>query len=252
MLLDAGEGAQIRLNEVGFDVSKLDAIFITHLHGDHVFGLPPLLQSIDMRVNSMKMFKELTIGGPKGVQELVKLALGNIENKHDKLSIRLHVYGDVKHLVTVKESLVVALPLKHGSVRSWGIYVKSPVGRNSRFVRIFYGADGILEDYSLKFLKLNGVDVLIYESTYSEHEAIDAERTGHATSMYVAKLGRELGVEVVLMTHISQRYGMHAPHLEEARRVFRKVFVVNDLDVYPLHLLLKRAALSSSRHILLP
>ena len=72
-LLDCGEGTQKRMMQLGWSISKIDAIFITHLHGDHVFGLPGLINSFNL--NQRK--SPLNIYGPMGIEHFVTQILSS-------------------------------------------------------------------------------------------------------------------------------------------------------------------------------
>ena len=74
VLIDCGEGTQFRMSQYGIKKSKIDAIFITHLHGDHVFGLPGLITSYQLAGRR----KKLTIFGPQPIKKYLDLNLGGI------------------------------------------------------------------------------------------------------------------------------------------------------------------------------
>lgn len=249
MLMDAGEGVQIRLREVGVEPAQLDLIAITHLHGDHVFGLMPLLQSVAMRIESMKIKRSVVLVGPQGVDYLARAAIGSFDKDYLTIDVRL-IEDPRSSVVVVDGNTVVPLPIAHGDVRSWGYYVKLRVS-GGRYVRVFYGADGVPEEFTIEFLKRNGVDVLIHEATYSRVHSAEALRTGHATSDTVARMAVSVNPQVVILTHISQRYGSYVPQLDEVRTRFKRVYLAEDLMTYPIYIL-PREELDVSGDVLFP
>ena len=116
-LFDCGEGTQRQIMQSRLSTGKLDSIFITHLHGDHYYGLPGLLSTkkLDMALNP------LTVYGPQGIKKFLDCAL-DVSEKHLKYTLNIIEYKPQEELAFDKFSLKI-LPLIH-SKESVAFYIK--------------------------------------------------------------------------------------------------------------------------------
>ncbi|MCL0329941.1 ribonuclease Z [Apilactobacillus xinyiensis] len=268
-LFDVGEGTQQQILRSNLKPRKINKIFITHLHGDHIFGLPGLLSSRSFQGGNTP----LTIYGPKGIKDFVQISL---RVSQTKLSYRINyaeidstglIYQDDKFSVYTEkldhqiecfgyrvvesdhpgELLVDKLiadnvpsgPI-YGKLKD-GLTVELEDGRvingkdylgsaqKGRIVAVF--GDTRANDNSYKLAK--NADALVHESTFSKDEAKLARNYYHSTCVQAAQLAQKAEVGKLLLTHISARYtGNMAKRLEnQARKVFNNTKVVKDFDV---------------------
>jgi ribonuclease Z len=268
ILLDVGEGAQFRLAQLNVSPSSIDVIAITHEHGDHVNGLPGLLQSMYVSGRSRK----LTIVAPASVAQFISEVLAG----EDRLGFKVDVViargrgslevgrssGDtltlawfpVCHTVEaygytlewrlrprVSLERVEALGLKpgpwirdlieRGEVRVGDVRVKLEDVVEARGVTVKLSYTGDTAPCEVYVESIRGSRILIHDSTFHSELESEAASRGHSTSRDAALKAREAGVELLALTHISSRYrGFEARRLlEEARGVFPNTILARDL-----------------------
>ena len=262
-MFDCGEGTQRQMVRAGVGFRRRMRIFLSHLHGDHVLGLPGLLQTMSL----LGRERQLGVYGPKGTVEYVEAfseALGG-----PAFPVIIHeimepgvVYGD--------DRLDVVAARSSHRVESWsyGLFEKPRPGRfhpekaralgvpegrlwhvlqhgepvtvEGRVVepmqvsdpprpgrRIVYSGD--TRPYLGMIELARGADLLIHEATFSEELRERAAEDGHTTVREAAEMAREVGARRLALTHISSRYYDPDVLLEEARQVFEDVFVAEDL-----------------------
>lgn len=267
-LFDCGEGTQIQLMKSPFKWGKMTAIFIGHLHGDHVNGLPGLLGTLSLsgREDPLKVF------GPVGIKNL-------LETHRDCQSMGLQYELEVVEITETgcllkgKNYEVHTMPLSH-VIPCWGYVFREQVrpGRfnqekaekegipfgpyraqlvQGRSVKLSDGREFHAKDFigpprpgrsfahcldtrrSPEAIALaKGVDLLLYESTFSAADNMDARDWGHSTAADAALVAKEAGVDTLVLTHISQRYPSPKILLEEAQAIFPKTHIASDLQVF--------------------
>jgi len=240
-LFDCGEGTQRQIMQSGLSSGKLRTIFITHLHGDHYYGLPGLLDSRKMD----RIVTPLTIYGPEGIETYLNCVMDISE---ERLGYALHIieYQSGKILSFDRFDCTV-LPLRH-SIESYAFYIKeytvsnkldvrklrkeglSPSalygelkrGRSVRFKGRVYAPEAYLldpiEGRSLIVAGdnsepeilgeyLNDLDLLIHECTYTQ-EVFDhlPAKVLHTTARALGRAAEAHGVRNLVATHISPRY----------------------------------------------
>ncbi|KRM68683.1 ribonuclease Z [Apilactobacillus ozensis] len=268
-LFDVGEGTQQQILRSNLKPRKINKIFITHLHGDHIFGLPGLLSSRSFQGGNTP----LTIYGPKGIKDFVKISLGVSKTKlsyrinyveidstglifqddkfnvyTEKLDHQIECFGyrvvenDHPGELLVDKLIADNIPSGpiYGKLKD-GLTVELEDGRvingkdylgasqKGRIVSVL--GDTRSNDNSYKLSK--DADVLVHESTFSKDEAKLARNYYHSTCVQAANLAKKAGVSKLLLTHISARYtGNMAKRLEkQAQKVFENTKVVKDFDV---------------------
>lgn len=269
-LFDCGEGTQIQLMKTSFHWGKMSAIFIGHLHGDHVNGLPGLLGTLSLS----DRHSPLTVYGPQGLKKFIQVHQ-DLQAMTLRFPLELVEITEPGILIKNKRYRVEAFPLKH-SVTCWG-YTFRESQQPGRFDRekadrmgipvgplraqLVHGEIVTLEDgrtfhsqdfvgpprpgrsvgYCLDTVPCDaavqlarGVDLLLYESTFSNSEGDVAHQWGHSTAADAANVAKEAGVGQLILTHISQRYGDVGFLLEEARAIFPDTLVASDLDIFSL------------------
>jgi ribonuclease Z len=268
-LFDCGEATQHRLLVSPLRPPQISRIFVTHLHGDHVYGLPGLLTSLGL----LGAERPLEVYGPAGLGELIDTAL-RVSHSHCAFPIRVHELRPGP-LFADGELAVSCAALDHG-IPCFGFrVVEAPrpgrfdveaatalgVPAGPLFGALKGGATVELPDgrridgHALtaapvpgRVLALCGdsrpcaaaielardADLLVHEATFGDvHAAMAAER-GHATAAQAAAVAREAGARWLLLTHFSARYQAGGPAgvedlLREARAVFPATDAAHDL-----------------------
>ena len=262
ILFDCGEGAQMQMMKYGINFSKIDAIFISHTHGDHVIGLAGLVRTMAMNRRS----SELDIFVPRGYEKVIKTLLS-----FDKalMTYRINIRGVRSGTVyRTKDFSVGAFRLNH-AIPACGYVFRENERR--RFIvekARKLGIKGIMHSVLRKrgWIKINGrritlqsvtsvqkgkvvvyasdtrpskstvsaarmADLLIHESSYSEGERDLAKERGHSTSREAAGVARTAKVKRLLLTHISARHSSVERLEKEARAVFKNSNVAEDGEI---------------------
>lgn len=270
-LFDCGEGTQHQFLHTPYHPGKLNKIFITHLHGDHLFGLPGLLCSRSMQGNSLP----LTLYGPTGLREFVETAL-RLSGSWTDYPLTIVEVGP--GLVFDEGGYrVSAYPLNH-PVECYGYRIEEHarpgtldaarlvadgVRPGPLFQRLKQGETVELEDGRKidgqhylgpatpgKTLAIfgdtapcetalelaRGVDLMVHETTLEQAMAEKANSRGHSSSQQAAALARDAGVSMFIATHFSSRYDAEGclRLLAECRDVFPRTLLAEDFMVYSL------------------
>lgn len=235
-LVDCGEGTQQQLRRAHLSFMKISAVFISHIHGDHLFGLFGLLSSMSMYGRS----ENLDIYGPQ--------ALGSVLNFYRSFFGEGMGFSLVFHQVKCsgptcvmegRHVRVSALPLDHKiECYGWRFDELPSEGRPRR-------EDGScvtpLKSYAYcsdtaPFAELSewvrGVTVLYHEATYTAAMADKAELHHHSTTVQAAECAARAGVGKLLVGHYSSRITDFDAYLEECRRIFPATELTNDGDVF--------------------
>ncbi|MEB8330386.1 ribonuclease Z [Flavobacteriaceae bacterium KMM 6897] len=264
-LIDCGEGTQVQLRKQKIKFSRIQHIFISHLHGDHFFGLPGLISTF--RLLGRKT--PLHIYGPKGIKEAVTLLL--------KLGDSWTNYPLLFHELTTKLPEVIfedgkvtvdTIPLDHRVYTNGFLFREKPAERKLNigvvkkynidtcyYQNIKSGKDIVLEDgvvvpngiltldppkpksyafcsdtaYMPEIVpQIKEVDVLYHESTFLETERHLAPKTKHATAKEAASIAKAANVGVLVLGHYSTRYASIELFKEEAMEVFDRVELADD------------------------
>ena len=270
-LVDAGEGVQQQMFRCGINPLRLRGIFISHLHGDHVFGLFPLLSTLGLYGRQMPV----RIFAPAPFGEILE---GFKKYFEDHLSYEIEwVEVDTTANALIYESRTLevwSIPLRH-SLRAAGfLFREKPAGLNvekfkierygltiSQIVAAKRGEDIVLEDgtvipngeltyvprrsasyaycsdtsFSAKVAGIvSGVDVLYHEATYADDSKSVASERGHSTASQAAEVARRAGAGKLLIGHFSSRYKDPGILLEEARAVFPRTEIASEGRTYEI------------------
>jgi ribonuclease Z len=270
ILLDCGEGVQRQLSRYGLRLLKISHVCITHLHGDHYFGLPGL-------ITSMALFgrtEPLVVVGPPALESIIKVL---ITESDSKLSYELRFVKtqlDTLETVAIGDNFeVISVPLKHrvpctgflvkekGPERrldvdacvkhqipmefyeslKWGEDYTSSAGKvipnnqltteGKRNRTYAYITDTIFDpDYVVPIVQ--GADLLYHEATFLHDRAVRAQETYHSTSLQAAEIAKAAQVKQLLIGHFSARYNDAGPLLAEARTVFADTFEAVEGSTY--------------------
>ncbi len=253
VLLDIGEGTQMRMDELGFNISRIEIIGISHLHGDHIYGLMPLIESMYMRICSQgEEKKRLKIVGPKHIRNIISsLPMRNSDGKEnvDRCNIELEIVFASELLdnrLSIRSSSedinIMPIPVNHGEVESYGYVVELfDIGKCRDTIRIFYTGDGICDNNCINMLRNTEINILVSEATFLDYyqDVKKAEETFHSTVYNAARIAKEFDVDLLVLTHISSRYTIATlrDFLSRAYRIFNKeILIAEDLSLIPLEL----------------
>lgn len=270
-LFDCGEGTQHQMLRTAFNPGKLDKIFITHLHGDHLFGLPGLLCSRSMAGN----VQPLTIYGPKGVKEFVDTALRlsgswtdyplTVEEISEGLimddGIRKVTAHALNHPVECygyrieehdKPGALDAQALIAQGVTPGPLFQKLKNGETVTLSdgRIINGVNFLAPAEPGKKLAIFGdtapcpsahalardVDLMVHEATLEQAMEEKANSRGHSSSRQAAQLAFDAGASQLIITHLSSRYDEAGSRqlLAECQAIFPKTLLAEDFHIVPL------------------
>ncbi|HHY73134.1 MAG TPA: ribonuclease Z [Bacillus bacterium] len=268
-LFDCGEATQHQILHTAIKPRKIEKIFITHLHGDHIFGLPGLLGSRSFQDGT----SQLTIYGPKGIKEYVEVSL-KVSSTHLKYPLEI-VEIEEGIIFEDNQFIVEAGKLEHG-IQSFGYRIIEKDSRGALQVdklkelgispgpiyqRIkageqitlndgtkINGADFVGQDkpgrklailgdtrYTKKAVALaSDVDLLVHEATFGKEDGTIAHDYFHSTNIQAAQVAKEANVKMLILTHISSRYQGNDSNelLDDAREVFQNVCIASDLCKY--------------------
>lgn len=267
-LIDCGEGTQVQLRKAKARFSKINHIFISHLHGDHCFGLPGLIASFRL----LGRETPLHVYGPKGIKEMLE-TIFRITETHKGFEV---VYHELESNVSEKiyedkRVEVFTIPLDHRIYCNGYLFREKPKERHLNMKEIAKyreievcdynnlkaGKDFELSDgYVLKneilttspsksvsyafcsdtrFLEtvvpiIENVDVLYHESTFLHDLKEMADYTGHTTALEAARIARMANVGKLILGHFSNRYGDLTVFTEEARAIFPNTYLPKALE----------------------
>lgn len=270
-LIDCGEGTQVQLRKYRVKFSRIKHIFISHLHGDHFFGLPGMISTFRL----LGRETELHVYGPKGIKEAITLFL--------KLGDSWTNFPLIFHEIESKETTLLfeddkvsvhTIPLDHRIYTNGFLFREKEASRTldveaaryfgvdrSQYIKIKEGADGISKNgnrvpnvkltldppkpksyaycsdtaYKESIVPLiANVDALYHESTFLETEAHLCEKTKHSTAKQAAQIASQAHVDSLILGHYSTRYKSIELFKEEAQEVFSQVELADDGKVFDL------------------
>jgi ribonuclease Z len=264
-LIDCGEGTQVQLRKLKLRFSKINHIFISHLHGDHFFGLPGLVATFRLlgRINPLHIY------GPKGIKEAVTLLL-KLGDSWTNYPLHFYELTDKNSVVVFEDQQVqvTTIPLDH-RIYTNGFLIQEKIGPRTLnaiaveahgidrcyFQNIKDGKDApnaagtLIANSLLSFdptgpksyaycsdtayfpaiiPQIKGVNALYHESTFLESEAALATKTKHATAKQAAQIALEAGVGKLILGHYSTRYVGLEAFKEEAETIFSPVVLADD------------------------
>lgn len=264
-LIDCGEGTQVELRRHKIKFGKIKHVFISHLHGDHFYGLIGLISTF-MLLNRKT---ELHVYGPKGIKEIVTLQL-KFSNSWTGYPLYFHelTSGEPQMILKTKKVTVETIPLKHRIYCNGYLFREQPKPRKllveevekyeidiAYYKGIKKGKDAVLpngviipnaqltedpeppESYAFcsdtaydphLAEQLKGVTVLYHESTFLEEHSALAAPTGHSTAREAAAIAREANVKTLVLGHFSTRYDSILPFKAEAEDIFPNVQLADD------------------------
>ena len=268
-LVDCGEGTQVRLHENKIKWFKIDYIFISHLHGDHYFGLIGLLTTFSL----LKRPNKLTIFGPKELKKIIDIQL---KASNTKLNFELKFVATddtAKNLILdIPECSVYSIPLKHKLPTTGFLFVEKTEPRQLDLEKIekyniakvdckLLKQGNDVQDATGKRIKNNlvttkgkaarsyafcsdtmyhlplvkaikNVDVLYHEATFLDADKKRANETQHSTALQAAQIAKKVNAKKLLLGHFSSRYIDLAVLQKEAKTVFENVELAIEGEVF--------------------
>jgi len=270
-LIDCGEGTQIRMCQMGAKANRLGHIFISHLHGDHCFGLMGLISTFGM----LNRTAELHIHAQADLEKILKPQLHYFCTDLS-FNVVFHTINPRKHdLIYEDRSVqVFSIPLKHRVPCCGFLFEEKPRDRHIirdmidfyhiptwRIPKIKQGEDFETEEgelipnelltiaserpkrfaycsdtaYSEKIIPIiEGVDCLYHEATFMDDELLRSKQTEHSTARQAGEIARKAHVKKLIIGHYSARYNNQEALLNEAREVFENTVLGEDLTVYEI------------------
>jgi ribonuclease Z len=269
LLIDCGEGTQMQLRNAGIKIQRINHILISHLHGDHFFGLVGLLSTMHL----LGRDKGLTIYGPEQLEQIVRIqlevgasklnfdiqfvTLNGKENRllfEDKL-IEIHTFP-LKHRIPTngflikekeKERKIIAEAVAEAGLKlvdlpllKKGLNSTDENGKEIDFedftlppkpsFSYAYCSDTAYWETSVPFIQ--NATVLYHEATFIEKDLERAKATFHSTAKQAAKIAKQAAVGKLLLGHLSARYSDGLAHEEEAKTIFENTEAVEDGKTY--------------------
>ncbi len=221
-VFDCGEGCQERMFRMGLSIVKTRAVFITHLHGDHFFGLYGMIQSMSM----LERREPLYIIAPSQLRELLANVAATTSSGFYVEFIPVKPYTI---LYSDGRISVEAFPVDH-NIEAYGYSISIP--RKTVVKKIVYTGDTRPVDTVLDASQ--GVDLLVHEATFTSSMREEAYKQGHSTALDAALIARKACARKLVLTHISSRYEDGYELYIDAYRFFNNVVVGEDyMVVFP-------------------
>lgn len=268
-LIDCGEGTQRQLRYCKISFARISNIFISHLHGDHVFGLIGFISSLGL----LHREKELHIYGPKGIRELIEVQL-RISKSYMTFPLHFHeLESKSPQLIYEDENVSVeTIPLDHRIYTNGYLFKEKPADRKLLIEevekygieKVFYnnikkGKDVVLDSgevipnekltlpppppksyafcsdtaYKSDIVgQIKGVTALYHEATFQEDRLDLCELTKHSTAKQAAQIAQAAGAGKLILGHYSSRYKDLEGFRTEARTVFDNTELAEDAKVF--------------------
>lgn len=262
ILFDCGEGTQRQFRRAKLNPCKISKILISHWHGDHVLGLPGLLQTLILNGYN----KTLEIYGPSGTYRMLDAYQQLFIKRGSQFSVQ--VYEISKDKISEKDFFIESEEMEHdGPCLAYSFNILEKIRLDKKKLEKLKIPSGphIAELLKQKTIKINGEkingkdltfmekgkkisyitdtrenknilnfiknsDLVISEATYSDKEKELAEKHKHLTSKQIAEITKKSKSKKLILFHLSQRYENPKPLLEEAKKIFKETSIAEDLD----------------------
>ena len=270
-MIDCGEGTQVQMRRMRLHFGRLAHIFISHLHGDHCFGLPGLISTLGM----LGRTGELVVHGPKEVETYLRPMM-DLFCRGMEFEVRFNPVDTRSHsLVMEDRSLsVYSIPLKHRIPTCGYLFAEKP--KEAHIIRemtdfyqvpvrcmkdIKQGQDYVTPEgevipnsrltrpaappkryafcsdtaYNRSIIPIiEGADLLYHEATFAECDLARAKETFHSTARQAAEIARDAHVKRLVIGHYSARYEDLSELHREAEAVFPGTILGNEGTVIPV------------------
>ena len=264
-LIDCGEGAQMQLRRTKVKFARIKHIFISHLHGDHFFGLIGLISTFRL----LGREAEMHIYGPKGIQKIIQLQL-RLSASHINYPLYFHELESLEPQTLFEDDKVIvrSFPLSHRVYTNGFHFQEKPGERklnhpkavqanihHSLFSKLKQGFDVVNEDgltianstvtedpetpFSYAYCSdteyypevvphIKGSTALYHEATFLDEHARLAEKTKHSTAKEAAVIAKKASVGTLILGHYSGRYRNLELFREEAMEIFPNTKLAED------------------------
>ncbi len=271
-MIDCGEGAQLQLRRSSLSFEKLGHIFISHIHGDHCFGLIGLISTLGLLGRTATLHVHATVE----LKPMLEAQLNMFFNYDIGYQVEFHpVDTTVQQVIFEDRSLTVeSIPLNHRMPCCGFLFREKPSLPHIRREMIdAYGipvsqinnikagqgytlADGTVVEHErlvtpadpprsyaycsdTRYMpqlheRLKGVSTLYHESTYADDKQAGAEKYYHSTARQAATVARDAQVGKLLLGHYSARYTNEEVLLKEAQEVFPNSFLTHEMDIFDI------------------
>jgi ribonuclease Z len=270
-LIDCGEGTQMQMRKYKARFQNINHVFISHLHGDHFYGLPGFLASMHL----LGRKNDLTIYGPKELEEIITLIHKHSDTYLNYTVKFVHTQNLKKQLLFEDDKVeVYSFPLKHRIATTGYLFKEKPFPRNidkykleklnvsfAEIHKLKLGLDAIdnngntIKNIDLtidppkersyafcsdtKFFEelahdIRDVDLLYHESTFLEDKKDRAKQTFHSTAKQAAEMAKIANIKKLIIGHFSARYGNLDEFLEEAKPIFPNTEIAIEGTVFQL------------------
>ena len=268
-LIDCGEGTQVELRRHKIKFNQIKHIFISHLHGDHYFGLVGLISTFHLLTRET----DLHIYGPKGLKELITLQM-KLANSWTNFKLIFHELSSKESELIYEDDKVSVhtVPLDHRVYTNGFLFKEKPFERkldiqkaealhidNAYFRKLKQGLDVVNDEGTLipnaevtfeghqpksyAFCSdtaykediipiIKGVDILYHESTFLDAHQHLCAKTKHSTAKQAATIALKANVKQLILGHYSTRYGSLEGFKSEAETVFKSVLLADDGKVF--------------------
>ncbi len=269
-LIDCGEGTQLQLIKYKIRFTKINYIFISHLHGDHYLGLVGLLSTMHLNGRT----KDLYLFGPPGLDEIITIQLKHSETFLNYKIIFTELDTTAQKVILDLDNLTIeTIPLIHRINCCGFLFKEKPKKRKIdktklpdhvtplQIIALKEGEDVVDKEGNLlkskqytfparksrsyaycsdtaynpgMFEQIEGVDMLYHEATFLHDMESRAKETFHSTALQAAWTAKETKVKTLLLGHFSARYKDIEPHLAEAKTLFQNSFLAEEGVVFTI------------------
>lgn len=264
-MIDCGEGTQLQLRRSKLRFGRLNRIFISHLHGDHCFGLIGLISTLGL----LGRTGDLVIHSVAGLEEILRPEI-DFFCKDNPFQVKIETFNPKKSEIIYEDRSVTVktIPLKHrvpcagflfqekqkeahlisDLIKFYNIPIKE-------LAKIKQGADFVTEEgsiipnarlttpatsarsyaycsdtaYDERIIPIiEGIDLLYHEATFANSDAARAKQTGHSTARQAAEIAKRANVKRLMLGHFSARYTDNQILLDEAKEIFENTILANE------------------------
>ncbi|MCQ2288042.1 MAG: ribonuclease Z [Muribaculaceae bacterium] len=263
-MIDCGEGAQLAMRRMKLKFSRLNHIFISHLHGDHCFGLPGLLSTLALQGKTSSVTVHVFEDGARLLQQAMDYFC-----RERPYELKFNIITTRKAVIYEDDAITVTtVPLRHRVPAVGFIFSEKPKLRHidaeaakyhnvplyafnslrqgedfvtpegiivpnshlttspDRSVSYAYCSDTVFSKRVINAVK--GVDWLYHEATYGDENAVKARKRFHSTAREAGIVAREAGAKRLIIGHYSKRYLDETPLLEQAQEEFPQTLLSNE------------------------
>lgn len=266
ILVDCGEGTQMQFRKAQLNPCKLTTILITHIHGDHTFGLPGLLSTL----NFSGYNKYLRIYCPKGAKKIIeefidiehlkngfKIKIEEVSGKFyenedfylESESMQHGIPTNAYNFVIKSKSRIDKLKLKKYKIPEGPLLKNLKQGKDIVYEgkkykakelvyleegkKISFVLDTVLNNKIARFVK--GADLLICDASFSSENSKEAKEHMHLTARQDGQIANSAKVKKLVLTHISQRYDNKLKELlDDAKKEFKNVVIAEDFSTFEI------------------